>query len=89
MYARDISKTIRNAKRQRAKQGLFISGQTPYGYQKDPRNRNQLIIDPEAAAVVRIIYSLAERGNWSWSNSSILQILFVVWHYYNKTPVFA
>jgi len=62
MYARDISKKIRNAKHQRAKQGLFISGQTPYGYQKDPRNRNQLIIDPEAAAVVRIIFSLAERG---------------------------
>lgn len=62
MYARDISKKIRNAKHQRAKQGLFISGQTPYGYQKDPRNRNQLIIDPEAAAVVKIIFSLAERG---------------------------
>lgn len=62
MYARDISKKIRNAKHQRAKQGLFISGQTPYGYQKDPRNRNQLIIDPEAAAVVRTIFSLAENG---------------------------
>ena len=36
MYARDISKKIRSAKHQRAKQGLFISGQTPYGYQKDP-----------------------------------------------------
>lgn len=55
MYARDISKKIRNAKHQRAKQGLFIASQTPYGYQKDPRNRNQLIVDPEAAAVVRII----------------------------------
>ena len=62
MYARDISKKIRNAKRQRAKQGLFISSQTPYGYQKDPRNKNRLIVDPEAAAVVRIIFSLAERG---------------------------
>lgn len=62
MYARDISKKIRNAKHQRAKQGLFISGQTPYGYQKDSTNRNQLIIDPEAAAVVRIIFSLAENG---------------------------
>jgi DNA invertase Pin-like site-specific DNA recombinase len=36
MYARDISKKIRNAKPQRAKQGLFISGQAPYGYRKDP-----------------------------------------------------
>lgn len=62
MYARDISRKIRNAKQQRAKQGLFISGQAPYGYQKDPRNKNHLIIDPEAASVVRIIFSLAESG---------------------------
>ena len=61
MYARDISKKIRNAKHQRAKQGLFISSQTPYGYQKDPRNKNHLIVDPEAATVVRMIFSLSER----------------------------
>lgn len=62
MYARDISQKIKNAKRQRAKQGLFISGQTPYGYQKDPDNRSRLIVDPEAAGVVRLIFSLAEQG---------------------------
>lgn len=62
MYARDISKKIRNAKRQRAKQGLFMSSQAPYGYRKHPNNRNQLIIDPEAAEVVRLIFSLAAQG---------------------------
>jgi DNA invertase Pin-like site-specific DNA recombinase len=78
MYARDISKKIRNAKHQRAKQGLFISGQTPYGYQKDPRNRNQLIIDPEAAAVVRIIFSLAESGMGSVAIASELKARRIV-----------
>lgn len=39
MYARDISKKIRAAKHQRAKQGLFIGSQTPFGYQKDPKAR--------------------------------------------------
>lgn len=39
MYARDISKKVKNAKHQRAKQGLFIGSQTPYGYQKDPITR--------------------------------------------------
>lgn len=73
MYARDISKKIRNAKRQRARQGLFISSQTPYGYQKDPRNRNRLIIDPEAAAVVRIIFSLSENGMGSVAIASELK----------------
>lgn len=62
MYARDISKKIRNAKRQRAKQGLFMSSQTPYGYRKHPNNRNQLIVDPEAAEVVKLIFSLVAQG---------------------------
>lgn len=62
MYARDISKKIKTAKHQRAKQGLFISGQTPYGYQKDPGNKNQLVVDPEAAEVVRLMFSMAESG---------------------------
>lgn len=62
MYARDISNKIKNAKHQRAKQGLFIGSQPPYGYMKDPHNRNHLIIDPEAAEVVRLIFSLACNG---------------------------
>ena len=78
MYARDISKKIRNAKHQRAKQGLFISGQTPYGYQKDPHNRNHLVIDPEAAAVVRIIFSLAESGLGSIAIASELKARRIV-----------
>ena len=62
MYARDISKKIRTAKHQRAKQGLFIGSQAPFGYQKDPDCKNHLIIDFEAAETVRTIFSLAEKG---------------------------
>ena len=62
MYARDVSKKVKNAKRQRAKQGLFIGSQAPYGYRKDPNSKNQLIIDPEAAEVVSQIFSLALDG---------------------------
>ena len=62
MYARDVSKKVKNAKRQRAKQGLFIGSQAPYGYRKDPNNKNRLIIDPEAAEVVSQIFSLARDG---------------------------
>lgn len=62
MYARDISKKVKNAKHQRAKQGLFIGSQTPYGYRKSPDIRGQLIIDPGPAAVVRMIFSYAEKG---------------------------
>ena len=62
MYARDLSVKIRNAKHQRAKQGLFVGSQTPYGYTLMEDNKNQLVIDPEAAEVVRLIFSLAECG---------------------------
>ena len=62
MYARDISKKIKHAKRQRAKQGLFIGSQWPYGYCVNKDNPNHLTPDAEAADVVRTIFSLAESG---------------------------
>lgn len=62
MYARDISKKIKHAKHQRAKQGLFIGSQTPYGYIRDPDIKSRLKIDPETAEVVRTIFALAEQG---------------------------
>lgn len=73
MYARDVSKKVKNAKRQRAKQGLFIGSQAPYGYRKDPNNKNQLIIDPEAAEVVSQIFSLAQDGLGSVAIASELK----------------
>lgn len=73
MYARDVSKKVKNAKRQRAKQGLFIGSQAPYGYRKDPNNKNQLIIDPEAAEVVSQIFSLALDGLGSVAIASELE----------------
>jgi DNA invertase Pin-like site-specific DNA recombinase len=62
MYARDISQKIKTAKHQQAKQGMFIGSQAPYGYSKDPNNNHRLVIDPDAADVVRLIFSLAENG---------------------------
>ena len=62
MYARDISKKVKTAKHQRAKQGRFIGSQTAYGLKKDPTNKNGMIIDPEPAENVRFIFSLARKG---------------------------
>ena len=62
MYARDISKKIKSAKHQRAKQGLFCASHAPYGYRKDADIRNKLFVDPEAAEVVRLIFSLGAQG---------------------------
>lgn len=74
MYAKDISKKIKNAKRQRAKQGLFTNSQAPYGYMKDPGNRNHLAINPETAENVRLIYALALEGMGTPNIAKELQI---------------
>ena len=73
MYATDISKKVKHAKHQRAKQGLFIASQAPYGYQKDPNNRNRLIVDSEAAETVRLIFSLGAQGYGAVSIASELK----------------
>ena len=59
MYARDISRKVKAAKFQRAKKGLYIANEAPYGYKKAS---GHLIIDPEAARTVRLIYTLAAEG---------------------------
>ena len=62
MYARDISRKIKNAKRQRAKNGLQRLAQPPYGYRMNTDTPSRLLIDPEPAEVVRLIFSLTLEG---------------------------
>ncbi len=62
MYAKDLSKKVKTAKRQRAINGMFISAQTPFGYKKDPFNPNHLVIDEEASIIVKQIYELFLSG---------------------------
>lgn len=58
LYSRELSGKVRSAKRQRAEKGLFLSPFAPYGYVKDPENKNLLRVDPEAAETVRRIFKL-------------------------------
>ncbi|MCL2369671.1 MAG: recombinase family protein [Firmicutes bacterium] len=62
MYSKDISRKTKSAKRQRALHGLFQHAYAPYGYKKDPNNKNKLIIDEEPAEIVREIFRLAASG---------------------------
>ena len=61
MYAQDISKKVKNAKHQRAKQGLYIGSDAPYGYIRDP-DEGKLVVDSVAAETVKLIFSLAQTG---------------------------
>ncbi len=63
MYARDTSKKIRSAFQTKMLEGSYIGNFAPYGYKKDPENKNHLIIDCEAAAVVREIFQMAAAGD--------------------------
>lgn len=56
MYAKDISKKVRTALTTKKIGGKFIGSQPPYGYKKDPNDKNHLVIDEETAVYVRRIY---------------------------------
>lgn len=62
MYARDISKKIKSAITAKMKDGCYIGNFAPYGYMKDPKDKNHLIIDGEASAIVTEIFGMAEIG---------------------------
>ncbi len=63
MYAKDISKKVKTSLHSRMKDGLYVSGRCPFGYMKDPNNKNHLIVNEEQASVVRLIFDLALKGN--------------------------
>lgn len=62
MYAKDISKKIRSIKKNRAEAGLYMGTYAPYGYVKDPENKNHLIIDQEVAPIIRRIFAYGAEG---------------------------
>ena len=62
MYARDVSKKTRAAKKAKARDGQFIGSKAPFGYKIDPNDRHHLIVDEPAAQVVKRIFRLASEG---------------------------
>ena len=62
MYAQDISKKIKSSLITRQKQGKFIGTKAPYGYVKDPADKNHLLIDERFAPTVRYIFKMAKDG---------------------------
>lgn len=62
LYSRELSRKVKSAKRQRAVKGLFLSPFAPYGYVKDPDDKNRLVIDREAAEIVKRIFTMMAEG---------------------------
>lgn len=61
-YCEDLSQNIRSAFRAKMKEGQYLGASCPYGYVKDPKNHNHLVIDAYAAGVVKRIYRLYLKG---------------------------
>lgn len=71
-YLEDLSDSIRAVLRSHQKQGRHIGSFAPYGYQKDPEQAGHLIVDEEAAAVVRRIFSLYAEGRGKTAIAGLL-----------------
>ncbi len=61
-YLEDLSASVKSGLNTRIKNGFHIGSFAPYGYQKDPDQKGHLIIDEEAAEVVRYIFELYNEG---------------------------
>lgn len=55
-YLKDISRKIKSNLKIKQEDGMVVK--VPYGYERDPSNKHALIIDEEAAQVVRRIFKL-------------------------------
>ena len=62
LYSRDISKKVLAGWMARPRQGKFLGGPTPYGLKRDPADHGHLIIDPETAPTVKLVFDLAANG---------------------------
>lgn len=61
-YAKDISKKMKSAIKAKGNSGKHTNPLPPYGYIKDPNDKNKWLIDEEAATVVRRIFGLCMQG---------------------------
>ena len=62
MYAKDTSRKIKSALHARKMQGKYMATTAPFGYQKDEKDHNHLVIDEVTAPIVELIFSIAEEG---------------------------
>ena len=53
MYSKDISKKVHSSYLLKAQKGQFTGCLAPFGYRKDPEDKNHLLIDEETAPIVR------------------------------------
>lgn len=71
-YLEDLSNDIKSVLTDRRKEGYHIGSFALYGYKKDPDQEGHLIIDEEAAEIVREVFTLFSQG---YGKTKIARIL--------------
>ncbi|MCD7787390.1 MAG: recombinase family protein [Firmicutes bacterium] len=61
-YSRDLSRKIKSTVHMKRQNGEYVAAARPFGYLRCPENPSSVIIDTEAAAIVRYIFELACGG---------------------------
>jgi len=62
LYAKDTSRKIASAFRTKQLNGEYTGGMGPYGYAVSEENKDKLVVDPEAANVVKMIFKWKLEG---------------------------
>ena len=62
MYLHDLSKKVSIGFRAKGMSGQSLASTPPFGYMRDPEDKNHWMIEPETAEVVRRIFELAATG---------------------------
>lgn len=68
-YCRDISQRVRTHQEAMRKNGLYIGAYVAYGYKKDSDDKNTIVIDEQAADIVRKIFT------WRLSGMNVYSIV--------------
>jgi len=78
MFSKETSRKIRSAANAKAREGQHIPSRPPYGYKISPEDKHKLIIDEEAAEVVRKIFKMASEGSGAFQIAKKLSVSGIV-----------
>ena len=62
MYAKDTSRKVRTVLMSKAINGESIKSFQPYGYKKDPNNKNRILVDTNVSDIVVTIFEMYKSG---------------------------
>lgn len=73
MHAKNTSQKVRAVFKNKGNSGIPLTINVPFGYKKDPLDKNKWIIDEPAAEIVRRIYDLCIQGYGTHQICNILK----------------